>query len=51
MSIKSVDTTLEGAKRQCEGQRKQLRQTEVQLSASNEKIAILKKKLEEAEKA
>ena len=47
---KSVDTALERAKRQCEGQQKQLRQTEVQLSASNEKIAILKKKLEEVEK-
>ena len=36
---------------QAEGQRRQLWQTEDQLTAFNEQIAVLKKKLEEAKKA
>ena len=36
---------------QAEGQCKQLRQTEDQLIVANEQIGVLKKKLEEVEKA
>ena len=48
---KSAEAALEGAERQAEGQQRQLRQTEDQLSTSKEHIAVLKKKLEEDEKA
>ena len=42
---------MEGAKRQAESQRQQLRQTEDQLAVAKGQIRALKKKLEEAEEA
>ena len=47
---KSVDSTLEGARRQAEEQRQLLREAKDQLASSKEKIAALKKKLEETQK-
>ena len=48
---KSAEVALDGAKRQSEAQRKQLRQAEDDLSTARNQIKILTKKLEEAEKA
>lgn len=48
---KSTMATLEGAERQAETQRKQLRQVELDLAAAREQNKILMKKLEEAERA
>ena len=48
---KSVETALDNAERQAEGQRVLLCQAEDQLATSKGQIITLKKKLEEAEKA
>ena len=48
---KSTETALEGAERQAETQRKQLRQAEDELAMAREQIKVLKKKLDDAEKA
>ena len=48
---KSVEVALEGAERQAETQRKQLHQAEDELTAAKEQIKVLKKKLDNAEKA
>ena len=48
---KSVETALDNAGRQAEGQRVLLCQAEDQLATSKGQIITLKKKLEEAEKA
>ena len=45
---KSADSTLEGAKRQAESQRKLAREATDQLAASKEQLATLRKQLEEA---
>ena len=48
---KSVEAALHKAKKQAENQCRQLRQIEDQLFTAREQIEVLKKKLEEAEKA
>ena len=48
---KSAEVVVDNAKRQAETQRKQLRLTEDELAASWEQIKLLKKKLEDVEKA
>ena len=48
---KSVKAALHGVEKQAKTQCKQLHQTEDQLSTAKEQIGVLKKKLEEAEKA
>ena len=48
---KSVEAALERAERQAETQRKQLHQAEDELAAAKEQIKVLKKKLDNAEKA
>ena len=48
---KSVEVALQEVKRQARSKRKQLCQTEDQLSVAKEQIVGLKKNLEEAEKA
>ena len=48
---KSAKVALDGAKKQAEAQRKQLRQTEADLAVARDQVKILSKKLEEAEKA
>ena len=48
---KSVETALDNAERQAEGQRVLFCQAEDQLATSKGQIITLKKKLEEAEKA
>ena len=45
---RSADSTLEGAERQAEDQRKRLRETTDQLTVAREQMAALKKQLEEA---
>ena len=45
---KSADSTLEGAERQAESQRKLARKANDQLAASKEQLVVLKKQLEEA---
>ena len=47
---KSVDSTLEGAQRQAESQRKLAREANDQLATSKEQLATLRKQLEEAQK-
>ena len=47
---KSADSTLEGAQRQAEDQRKLVHEATDQLAASKEQLATLKKQLEEAQK-
>ena len=47
---KSVNSALEGAKRQAESQRKLAREANDQLAASKEQLAALKKQLEEAQR-
>ena len=48
---RSAEATLDGAEKQAEAQRKQLRQTEADLAAARDQVKILSKKLEEVEKA
>ena len=48
---KSTAATLDSAERQVEGQRVLLHKVEDQLAASKAQIVVLKKKMEEAEKA
>ena len=47
---RSTDSTLEGAQRQSEDQRKRLHKTTDQLTASRKQMATLKKQLEEAQR-
>ena len=47
---KSADSTLEGAERQAESQRKLVRKATDQLAAFKEQLAALKKQLEEAQR-
>ena len=47
---KSVDSTLEGARRQAEEQRQLLHDAKDQLASSQEQLIALKKKLKEAQK-
>ena len=47
---KSADTTLKGAEKQAESQRKLTNEAKEQLAASKEQLAALKKQLEEAKK-
>ena len=48
---RNVETALDSAERQAEGQRVLIRQAEDQLASSKEQIITLKNKLKEAEKA
>ena len=47
---KSADSTLEGAERQAESQRKLVCEANDQLAASKEQVAALRKQLEEAQR-
>ena len=46
----SADSALEGTQRQAKDQRKRLRETTNQLTASKEQMAALKKQLKEAQR-